>query len=83
PPPAPAAPAGQPVVQGSGEPLADALSAALGQVTPVTASQPAGQSRSEQVPAGTTEGRRGVTNAPESAGADPLADVLRGIEGVN
>ena len=79
----PAAPAGQPVVQGSGEPLADALSAALGQVTPVTASQPAGQSRSEQVPAGTTEGRRGVTNAPESAGADPLADVLRGIEGVN
>ena len=32
----PAAPAGQPIVQGSGEPLADALSAALGQAAPQT-----------------------------------------------
>ena len=80
----PAAPGGQPIVQGSGEPLADALSAALGQAAPQTQGQPAGgPPRSDQVSVSSTEARRGVTNAPDSAEADPLADILRGIEGVN
>ncbi len=80
----PAAPAGQPVVQGSGEPLADALSAALGQVAPQgTAQTTDGPPRSEEVTASSTEARRGVVNAPENAESDPLSDILRGIEGVN
>lgn len=79
-----AAPAGQPMVQGSGEPLADALSAALGQAAPAASGQPTGgPPRSDQVTVSSTEARRGVTNAPESTEADPLADILRGIEGVN
>ncbi|MFD1794563.1 penicillin-binding protein [Paracoccus aurantiacus] len=81
----PSAPAGQPVVSGSGEPLADALSQALGQPAPQqqqTQTQ-GGPPRSPETTVSSTEARRGVTNAPESAQNDPLSDILRGIEGVN
>ncbi|WBU64346.1 transglycosylase domain-containing protein [Paracoccus aerodenitrificans] len=72
-----AAPPGQPLVAGSGEPLADALSQALG--------QPA-QGNAPQTPERTvrsTDAGRGVSNAPETPENDPLSDILRGIDGLN
>ncbi|SDE37975.1 penicillin-binding protein 1A [Paracoccus isoporae] len=75
----PGAPAGQPIVSGSGEPLADALSQALGQRQ---AQQPQTVSAPQQA-TGSGNGARGVTNAPESQDDDPLSNVLRGIEGLN
>ena len=84
----PSAPAGQPVVNGANEPLADALSAALGQpAPPPQVGGQAGQPGGPPVFPGNTVtsngAGRGVTNAPESAASDPLSDVLRGIDGLN
>lgn len=84
----PSSPAGQPVVNGANEPLADALSAALGQpAPPPQVGGQAGQPGGPPVFPGNTVtsngAGRGVTNAPESAASDPLSDVLRGIDGLN
>ncbi|WBU55983.1 transglycosylase domain-containing protein [Paracoccus sediminicola] len=79
-----AAPPGQPLVEGSGEPLADALSEALGQ----PAGNQGASGQSETAPRSpertvSSSGSRGVTNAPDADESDPLSDVLRGIEGLN
>ena len=84
----PSAPAGQPVVNGANEPLADALSAALGQPAPPPqvggqAGQPGGPPVFPGNTVSSNGAGRGVTNAPESAASDPLSDVLRGIDGLN
>ncbi len=72
----------QPVsTDGGADPLADALSAALGQAAP----QPQVQNGPPRSPEQTRSSNeaRGVTDAPNSAGNDPLADALRNIEGLN
>lgn len=81
-----APPPGQPLVQGSGEPLADALSRAFGQSpqsqqprTPETTGPP----RSEATSFNSDQAHRGVINAPESPDDDPLSNALRGIDGLN